>query len=178
MPPSISSPTSSATARLTRVALLTAMALILFLVESALPRPLPWMRLGLGNAPVLAALLLFGPGAAIIVALAKVLLGGLLSGGLGGPAFVIGGTAACTSVAAMILVRRLCPGLFSPVGVSLAGALTHQVTQLVVAAGYLGHAGLFNLLPMFLVSGVCSGLLTGLATYYALQRLVARDSAA
>ena len=48
------------TRKLTRLGLLTAMALILFLVEATLPRPLPWMKLGLGNAAVLAALLLFG----------------------------------------------------------------------------------------------------------------------
>jgi len=53
------------TRRLTRLGLLTAMALVLFLVEAALPRPLPWMKLGLGNAAVLAALLLFGAGPAL-----------------------------------------------------------------------------------------------------------------
>jgi heptaprenyl diphosphate synthase len=154
------------------------MALVLFLVEAALPRPLPWMKLGLGNAAVLAALLLFGAGPALAVSLTKLLLGGLLSGGLGGPAFVIGASAGVASVAAMALLMRLAPRLLSPVGLSVAGALVHQCTQLTVAAGYLGHAGLFNLLPMFLVSGVVTGLLTGFATYFALGRLagVAQDA--
>lgn len=164
--------------RLTRLGLLTAMALILFLLESALPRPLPWMRLGLANAPVLAALLLFGPGAALAVGLAKLLVGGLLSGGLAGPAFVIGGAAGIVSIVVMIGLRGLLSGLFSPVGLSVAGALAHQLTQLAVAAAYLGHMGLFQLLPMFLISGVLSGWLTGLATYFALRRLVAADHSA
>lgn len=160
------------TRRLTRLGLLTAMALVLFLVEAALPRPLPWMKLGLGNAAVLAALLLFGAGPALAVSVIKLLVGGLLGGGLAGPAFVIGASAGVTSVAAMALLWRLAPRLLSPVGLSVAGALVHQVTQLAVAAGYLGHPGLFYLLPMFLVSGVVTGMLTGLVTYFALRRLV------
>ena len=164
------------TRKLTRLGLLTAMALILFLVEAALPRPLPWMKLGLGNAAVLAALLLFGAGPALAVSLTKLLVGGLLSGGLAGPAFVIGASAGVASVAAMALLMRLAPRLLSPVGLSVAGALVHQCTQLAVAAGYLGHTGLFSLLPMFLVSGVVTGLLTGLVTYFALRRLVGADA--
>jgi heptaprenyl diphosphate synthase len=155
--------------------LLTAIALVLFLVELNLPRPLPWMRLGLGNVAVLVALLLFGAGPALAVSLVKVLLGGLLSGGLAGPAFIIGSSAALASLLAMVLLARCAPRLLSPVGLSVAGALAHQCTQLTVATMYLGHVGLLSLLPMFLVGGVVSGLLTGLAAYFALQRLVVAD---
>jgi len=151
------------------------MALVLLLVEASLPRPLPWMRLGLSNAAVLAALLLFGAGPALGVSFAKLFMGGLLGGGLAGPAFVIGGTAGLASVTAMALLYRHVPRAFSPVGLSIAGALVHQLTQLAVAAVFLGHSGLFVLLPMFLLSGVLSGLLTGLATYFALQRLAHLD---
>ena len=63
------------------------------------------------------------------------------------------------------------PRLFSPVGLSVAGAVVHQVTQLLVAEAYLAQAGLFQLLPLFLVGGVISGLLTGAATYYAVRHL-------
>ncbi len=162
---------SDASRRVTRLGLLTGMALVLFLVEASLPRPLPWMRLGLANSAVLAALLLFGTGSALAVTLAKLLLGGLLGGGLAGPAFVIGSSAGLASFTAMALCWHYLPRLFSPVGLSIVGALVHQVTQLTVAALYLGHDGLFSLLPMFLLSGVASGLLTGTATYYARRAL-------
>ena len=162
--------------RLTRLALLTAIALVLFLVEASLPRPLPWMRLGLSNAAVLAALLLFGAGPAVAVSLAKLTVGGLLGGGLAGPAFVIGGAASLASVITMALLHRLLPRLFSPVGLSVAGALMHQSAQLTVAAIYLGHNAMFALLPVFLLSGVLTGLPTGLATYFALQRLGKTDA--
>lgn len=158
-------------ARVAHLGLLCAMALILVLVESAVPRPLPWMKLGLGNAVVLAALLLLGGPAAVAVGLVKLLLGGLLSGGLAGPAFVIAAAAGSASLAAMAGVRAVAPRLLSPVGLSVAGAVAHQVTQLAVAAVYLGHDGLWSLLPLFLASGLVSGLLTGLITYFAVGRL-------
>jgi heptaprenyl diphosphate synthase len=162
---------SSPVSRLARLGLLTAAALVLSLVEASLPRPLPWMRLGLANAAVLVALLLLGAGPALAVSLVKVVLGGLLGGGFGGPAFVIGGAAGLASLATMVLLRCLAPTHLSPVGLSIAGAAAHQVTQLLVASGYLGHPGLLALLPLSLTGGVVSGLLTGLAAYFALERL-------
>ena len=157
--------------RVSFLGLMSAAALILFVFEAAVPRPLPWMKLGLGNAAVLATMLLFGGGPAAAVSAVKVVVGGLLSGGLAGPASVIGGSAAFTSLATMIGLRRYVPGLLSPVGLSVAGAVVHQVTQLLVAEVYLAQAGLMRLLPLFLVGGVLSGAMTGLITYYAVRAL-------
>lgn len=157
--------------RVAFLGLMSAAALILFIFETAVPRPLPWMKLGLGNAAVLATLLLFGGGPAAAVGAVKVLVGGLLSGGLAGPASVIGGSAALTSLATMIGLRRFVPGLLSPVGLSVAGAVVHQVTQLLAAEIYLAQAGLLRLLPVFLLGGVLSGAMTGLITYHAVKAL-------
>ncbi len=162
----------SAGRRVAFLGLMSAVALILFVFEAAVPRPLPWMKLGLGNAAVLATLLLFGGAPAIAVGAVKVLVGGLLIGGLAGPASVIGGSAALTSLATMIGLHRFLPRLLSPVGLSVAGAVVHQATQLLVAEIYLAQAGLLRLLPLFLVGGVLSGAMTGLVTYFAVRALM------
>ena len=47
------------TTSLARLALVAGTALVLFVIEAAVPRPLPWMKLGLGNGAVLLALMLF-----------------------------------------------------------------------------------------------------------------------
>ena len=158
--------------RVAFLGLMSAVALILFVFEAAVPRPLPWMKLGLGNAAVLATLLLFGGAPALAVGTVKVLVGSLVTGGLAGPASVIGGSAALTSLATMVGLRRFLPRWFSPVGLSVAGAVVHQVTQLLVAEVYLAQAGLWRLLPLFLVGGVLSGALTGLITYFAVRGLI------
>jgi heptaprenyl diphosphate synthase len=154
-----------------RTGMLAGLALILFVVEAQVPRPLPWMKLGLGNIAVVLALLLYGGSAATAIAVVKILVGGLLAGSLGTPTFVIGGGAGLASVAAMILVRSTTGGMFSPVGISIVGAITHQTSQLGLAYIYVGTPGIFSLLPLFLLSGLISGFLIGLLVAWALSKL-------
>ena len=157
--------------QLTRLGLLAGAGLILFLLEAVAPRPLPWMKLGLGNLPVVVALELFGGLPAVAVAVVKIAAGGLVSGGFGSPAFAIGGGAGLASVTAMALVRRAAPGVFSLVGLSVLGAVTHQLTQLLIARVYLHHAGLLALLPLFMLTGLVSGFAIGLVAHWCAARL-------
>ena len=63
------------TSRMTKLALLTAVALILSLVESALPplAPIPGIKLGLANIITLTALYYMTPADAFIVLLMRIL---------------------------------------------------------------------------------------------------------
>ncbi len=162
----------TSTRDLARLGLLSSTALVLSLVENTVPTPLPWLRLGLANIPVLVALMGQGVRAAVLVAGVKVLLGSLFGGGLLGPVAIIGGAAAMASLAAMASAHRLRPGLFSTVGVSVAGAVAHQATQLWVARLYTGQPALLSLLPMGLVAGLVSGVFIGLVARWSLDRLV------
>ena len=156
---------------LTRLGLFGSAALVLFVFESLVPRPLPWMKLGLGNLAVLLALLVYGFLAALGVSAIKLLVGGLISGSLGGPAFVIAGGAGMASLAVMAGAFKSKPELFSPVGLSALGALIHQSVQLLLAYLYIGHASLFSLLPIFLATGLSSGIIIGLLVYWTLGKL-------
>jgi heptaprenyl diphosphate synthase len=158
-----------------RIGLLSSAAVILFVLEGLAPRPLPWMKLGLGNLPVLVALLIHGAGAAFGVSGVKLLLGGLLSGSLGGPAFVIGAGAGWASLLVMAVVRRVAGGMFSPIGLSILGASTHQMAQLFIAQRYVGHIGLLSLLPLSLLSGFLSGGLIGLLAFWICEKMDLKD---
>ena len=114
-----------------RLGLMASAAIVLFAFESLVPKPLPWMKLGLGNLPVLVVLVSFGGGPALAVSATKLVVGGLLSGGFASPTFVIGGGAGLASWLVMVAVRRMGAGLFSVVGLSIWGALAHQLSQLV-----------------------------------------------
>ena len=160
----------SAPRDLARLGLMSSAALILFVFETLAPRPLPWMKLGLGNLVVLLALLVYGLVAALAVAMVKLVVGGLITGSFGGPAFVIGGGAGLASLLMMALVRRGAVKTFSPVGLSIIGALTHQLMQLTLAYAYIGQVALFFLLPLFLVWGLISGALIGLLVYWTLEK--------
>jgi len=155
---------------LARLGLLSSAALILFVFETLVPRPLPWMKLGLGNVAVVLALLVYGPGAALAVSLIKLMAGSLITGGFGGPAFAIGAAAGLASWGAMSLVCRWTGRLFSPVGLCIIGAAVHQTAQLGAAWLYIRQAGLFSLLPLSLASALASGALIGLLVHWALEK--------
>lgn len=156
---------------LARLGLLTGAALALFGLEQLVPRPLPWMKLGLANLAVLLALLTEGPAAALLVQLTKWLVGSLLTGSLGGPAFAIAGVAGLGSWVAMSLARATTGRLFSPLGLSLIGAATHQILQLGVAGLLLSQWGLLSLLPLSLSSALASGAFIGLLAGALARRL-------
>ena len=146
-------------------------ALILFVFEALAPRLFPWMKLGLGNLAVLLALLVYGFVAALGVSMIKLLVGGLITGSLGGPAFVIGGGAGLASLLLMAAVHCSLTRLFSPVGLSILGALTHQVVQLVLATYlYIGQTALLSFLHLFLIWGLLSGMLIGLLVHWTLEK--------
>ena len=154
-----------------RLGLMASAAIVLFVFEALVPRPLPWMKLGLGNLPILVTLVSFGGGPALAVSAIKLVAGGLLSGGFAGPAFVIGGGAGLASLLVMVAIRCMGARLFSVVGLSIWGALAHQLSQLVLASGYIGHSGLFALLPLALFSALVSGGAIGFLAWWILEQL-------
>lgn len=145
--------------RLARLGLLIALAGALQAFEGLLPLPVPWFRLGLANALVLAALDRWGWREGLWVALGKVLVGGLLSGRLLSPAFILslGGTLAATGV--MALAARLPLGF---VGVSALGAQAHAWAQLALARWLLLRTpAVWGLAPLFGALALAAGVLTG-----------------
>ena len=161
---------------LTRLALLAAVSLILFVLEAAAPRPLPWMKLGLGNVAVLMALMLYDLRGALAVASIKILVGGLVTGAFAGPSFALAAGAGITSLLFMAGGQWLAGQKLSAVGLSVLGAGAHQVSQLLLASIFLGHPGLLGLLPLFVVSGIVAGGLTGIVAHFAVQRLQAASA--
>ena len=154
------------------VALLIAVGLILFVVESYAPRPLPWVKLGLGNIATVLALLLYGSRAAFEVTVVRVTLGSLFVGVLFGPAFLLALGGGLAAAGMMSIVRCVCGDRFSAVGLSIWGALGHNGAQVVLAYLLLVRStGVFSLIPMFLLSSVLAGGLIGLLAHLILRRL-------
>jgi len=154
---------SSPSRRLAVIAMLASCGLILFVFESFLPL-LPWFRPGLGNIATILALLYFGFGDAVKVTLLRVVLGALVLGRLFTPVFVFAIAGGLASVVVMGAARRYAP-VFGPVGISVLGAIAHNVVQL--AAAYLIFVKSDELLifmPLFTIAGVVTGAATGLVS--------------
>jgi heptaprenyl diphosphate synthase len=160
------------TRRLVYLSLFLAMATALHVLEGLfpIPLPLPGVKLGLANIVTLLVLSLSDLRAGLTVALARVFLGSLLGGVFLSPAFLLGLTGAICSTLVMVLLLRH-TRCFSLMGISLAGAVGHNVGQLLMAALILQNQAIFYYLPFLLLFAIPSGLLTGTILQRLLQRL-------
>ena len=160
--------------RLLRLSLLTAVSLILFLVENQIPAPIPvpGVKLGLGNVILVAVLFLYGRGAALGVLLVKVLLSAILTGNLGALAYSLAG--GLVSLGGMCLLKGLLTERQLWVA-SVLGAMLHNLGQLLTAVLITATPGLLAYLPVLLLSGMVTGLFTGIAAQAVVKRLRGRD---
>lgn len=116
-----------------RIALLSAYAIAIHSFESLLPSPIPWFRLGIANIITLATLVLYGFRPAMMITLIRVILSSIFIGTFLGPGFIMSFGGGVTSTLAMGIVFTLLPRLFGPIGLSLIGALFHNIAQLFLA---------------------------------------------
>jgi heptaprenyl diphosphate synthase len=144
-----------------RLGLLVAVAVTLQIAESMIPRPLPWLRLGLANAVALLVLVRAGLRSALVVTSIRVVLSGLLLGTFGGPAFLLSAAGGLAATLAMAGALRAVPPL-SLLGVSVVGSSAHVGGQLATLGPLLGIGAQAAVLsPLLLVTAVPVGLVTG-----------------
>ena len=154
------------------LALLIAIAVSMHIIESLLPSPIPWLRLGLANIMTLSALYLCGGKAAWTVSLARTGIGALLLGRLLSPGFWLALTGAIVATSVMIIVHRSCGRYVSPIGVSAAGAAGHAMGQVIAARLLIiQHEAIWQITPLFLFFSIISGVLTGWLAMLLLHRL-------
>jgi len=155
-------PGNTSTRRLVLISMLAACGLVFFVFESFLPL-LPWFRPGLGNVATILALMIFGFGDAVKVTILRIVLGALVLGQLFTPILVFALSGGLASVLIMAFVMRYSGKIFGPVGISVLGALAHNMVQLFVAyLIYVKSVGIFIFIPVFMGAGVVTGALTGL----------------
>lgn len=147
--------------RLARCAVLTALALALSAAEGLVPLtilfPLPGLRLGLANLVTVYALCRLSGREALLILLARCLLGALVGGNLMALAFSLGGGLLALGVMALALHV---PGL-SLFGVSIAGAAAHNTGQILAALAVLRSAAPLVYLPPLLLCSLVTGAVTG-----------------
>jgi len=147
-----------------RIALLSAYALALHGLESLIPMPIPWLRIGLANIITLTTFILFGFRAAMMVTLIRVCLASIFTGSFLGPGFILSLCGGVSSILAMGLVLNILPGLFGPVGLSIIGALFHNISQLFLA--YLLFIQkiepMLLITPILILMGTITGSVNGL----------------
>ena len=152
--------------KLTVCGLMTALCLILGYIEHLLPLslliPLPGIKLGLSNIALLVLLLKYGPAYTYGVTALKCTLSALLFGSVTSLAFSISGGLLAMTV--MWLLTAAFKEKLSVYGVSVAGAVAHNVGQLAAASAIMSSAAVFSYLPLLAVAGTATGLITAAVT--------------
>ena len=155
--------------RLTRMALLTAIALTIFMAEAQLPNPIPipGVKLGLANIVTVYAMFVLGAGDALMILLTRVFLGSVFSGQMT-LAYSLAGGLLCWL--AMLLLRKLLTRRQIWV-CSVIGGGCHNVGQLATAILIARTPALVLYLPYLLPAGMAAGLFTGLCAQFLVARL-------
>ena len=157
--------------RLCVLGLLTAVALIVFVVENAIP-PLPvfpYIKLGLANTITIFVLFLKkdkGIADCVTISVLRIILGSLITGQPMTMIFSFSG--AFLSLLATILGRRIFGGRLVPV-VSVMGGITHNLGQIIAASFIYGSMSVFCYLPVLIVGGTVCGFITGLTAMLLLK---------
>lgn len=156
--------------RLARYALLTALAMALSWLESLVPLAgavPPGVKLGLTNLVVIFALYRMSLRDAAVISLIRVVLVAFTFGNSYSFAYSLAGAA--LSLAVMALLKR--SGKFSLLGISVAGAVSHNIAQVLVAMAVMETSRLAWYLPVLLASGVVAGVCVGAAGALIVRRI-------
>ena len=147
-------------------ALLAAFCFFLSTIEYMLPKPLPFMRLGIANLPILLAVDFLPFKWFLVLVAAKVVGMSIVSGTLF--SYVALFSLAGTMVSALVMrgVRRVSKQTVSLVGVSIAGAVASNATQMLIARFVIFGEVAWLIAPLFLLTGLITGTLMGFFAEY------------
>jgi heptaprenyl diphosphate synthase len=161
------------TRKLTLIAVLVCLSLVLNFFERMIPLtlPAPGAKLGLANMVVLTALYILPVKDAFLVVILKSVTASWLFASFSAFLYSISGS--LLSFAVMLCMIRLGRDRFSPVGVSVAGGVFHNAGQLLMAAAVIHTLKIFVYLPFLVLAGAVTGILVGLAVRFILKYLKA-----
>lgn len=158
------------TKKLTFLALSICLALILSYIEAILPplsAQVPGIKMGLCNIIIVFVLYRYSIKEAAVVSIIRLVLSTLL---FSNPVtFIYGAAGAVLSLAVMALLKKL--GFLSTVGVSVVGAVCHNLGQIIVAMLFLKTVEIGYYMIVLTLTGTIAGILIGLCAAYLVKAL-------
>ena len=156
------------TRKLTSLALLLSISLIIFIIEAHLPSltPIPGVKLGLANIITVYAIFILSPLDTLIILLCRIFLGSIFSGNMSILLYSLSGGILC--YLAMIISKKF---LSLEKICSIIGAIAHNIGQVLMAIFITKTTSLAFYLPVLLLSGIIAGMFTGLTSQYLIIKL-------
>ena len=154
--------------KITLCAIFCALAIVFGYIETlfSVPVAIPGVKWGLGNIVIIAAMYSLGKRYAFLIMLIKVFTSSLL---FASPSVLIyslfGGI---FSFFVMLLLKRFD---FNMVNVSIGGGIFHNIGQLLCASIMMRTVTVFSYLPVLILSGALSAVVTGILSKIILKRI-------
>ena len=147
----------------------TALALILSYVEMLIPINfgIPGAKLGLANLIIVIVLYKTDWKEALLLSVTRIVLAGFIFGNMFSILYSLAGGILSLAVQAVLKKQ----GGFSVAGVSIAGGVSHNIGQLIVAMIVVETYQVGYYLPVLLISGLLTGLLIGVISGEVLKRI-------
>jgi heptaprenyl diphosphate synthase len=159
----------NSTRRLSTLAVIISVAMILSFIESRLPTfvPIPGVKLGLANIAVIFTIYKLGYRYAVAVSAVRVCLSSLLFGSA--VSFLYSLVGAAFSLFVMLLLEKIIK--MHTVGVSIGGGVSHNLGQIAAASVIMGTNAVLYYLPYLIISGVIAGIAVGCAANLLIHRV-------
>lgn len=150
-------------------AVFVCLAMIFSYIESVLSAGIiiPGFKAGFANIVVITAFYMMGWKYAFLVNIIRIIILGILFGNPFSLIFSISG--GLLAFLLMYVIWR--SGKFSETGVSITGAVFHNVGQLIAAVAVFGTAGILLWLPVYTAAGIGAGIITGMISHAVLKRI-------
>ena len=157
------------TKRLAELSMLTAAALIIFIVELRFPDilPVPGVKLGLANIITVYAVYRFSGKEVFLMVLTRVILGAVFRTNLSALIYSLAGALLC--LAGMLLLRKIIPVKYLWL-CSIIGAMLHNTGQMAVAVLVMRSAAVMAYYPVLIAAGCIAGAFTGICAQLVLKR--------
>ncbi len=156
--------------RLTQLALLTAISLIIFIVELQIPNPfpIPGIKLGLANIITVYAVYRYRAYEVAMIVAVRLILGAVFSGNI--TALIYSAAGALLCLCGMLLLKKVIDEKHLWAA-SVLGAVLHNTGQMAAALIVMRTPQLFLYYPFLIVSGCLAGAFTGLCAQIIVKRM-------
>jgi len=156
--------------RMTELALLSSVALIIFVIELRIPNPfpIPGVKLGLANIVTVYAVFRYRSSETAMIVTVRLLLGAMFSGKPSALLYSAAGAIVC--LCGMLLLRRILPEKQIWL-CSVIGAMLHNIGQITAAVIIMQSFSVAAYLPILLVTGSLAGAFTGVCAQLLLNRI-------
>lgn len=151
--------------KLSILSIYTTIALIIYVIEASLPAlaPIPGIKLGLANVVTLFVLIRYSAKEAFMMLIVRIIISTIITGQAVSFIYSLCGGILCLII--MCIINKLLNGKYIFL-TSIMGAVSHNTGQILAAYFILQMSGILVYIPYLIISGIITGLFTGLICYY------------